>query len=76
MHTGELTSDAHQGTESPMRILVIEDDRDAASWLVKGLKEINEHLDGVLGVAKGGSLAMSGERVVLVRRQHRLQYAA
>ncbi len=41
----ELTSAPAQGTETPMRILVIEDDRDAAIWLVKGLKESGHIVD-------------------------------
>jgi two-component system, OmpR family, response regulator len=39
----------------PMRILVIEDDRDAANWLVKGLKEsghvVDQAADGELGLS-------------------------
>lgn len=55
MATPELTSPVLQGTEMPMRILVIEDDRDAAMWLVKGLKESGHIVDlagdGELGLA-------------------------
>ena len=44
-------------TKISMRVLVIEDDRDAASWLVKGLKEsghLADHAaDGEQGLGHG-----------------------
>lgn len=55
MTTADLTSATAQGTEMPMRILVIEDDRDAASWLVKGLKESGHVVD----LAGDGELGLS-----------------
>jgi two-component system, OmpR family, response regulator len=41
----ELTTAPLRRTEMPMRILVIEDDKDAANWLVKGLKESGHVVD-------------------------------
>jgi two-component system, OmpR family, response regulator len=55
MKSPELTSDAPRRTEMPMRILVIEDDRDAATWLVKGLKESGHVVD----LAGDGELGLS-----------------
>ncbi len=55
MIIAELTSAPAQGTEKPMRILVIEDDRDAATWLVKGLKESGHIVD----LAGDGELGLS-----------------
>jgi two-component system, OmpR family, response regulator len=50
----------------PMRILIIEDDRDAAQWLVKGLQEsghVTDHAaDGELGLA----LAREGVHDLLI----------
>ncbi len=41
-------------TQPPMRILVIEDDREAASWLVKGLAEAG-HVADHAGDGRKGS---------------------
>jgi two-component system, OmpR family, response regulator len=53
----ELTERPWAATGHAMRILVIEDDKDAASWLVKGLKESGHIVDlvgdGELGFAVG-----------------------
>jgi two-component system, OmpR family, response regulator len=55
MSPAELTTAPRRSTEMPMRILVIEDDRDAANWLVKGLKEsghvVDQAADGELGLS-------------------------
>jgi two-component system, OmpR family, response regulator len=51
----DLTIESRQGTDVAMRILVIEDDRDAASWLVKGLKESGHVVD----LAGDGELGLS-----------------
>jgi len=49
-----------------MRILVIEDDKDAASWLVKGLKESGHIVDHAVDGDKGLELAVSGTYDVLI----------
>jgi two-component system, OmpR family, response regulator len=62
----ELTKVPVRRTELPMRILVIEDDRDAASWLVKGLKESGHVVDMAVDGEQGLSLALEGVHDVLV----------
>ena len=56
--------------ESPlqdtMRVLVIEDDRDAASWLVKGLTESGHVADHAADGDEGLSLAREGVHDVLI----------
>jgi two-component system, OmpR family, response regulator len=64
-HT-DLTTDAPPGTELPMRILVIEDDRDAANWLLKGLKESGHVVDLAIDGDKGLNLALEGVHDVLI----------
>jgi two-component system OmpR family response regulator len=49
-----------------MRILVIEDDKDAASWLVKGLKESGHIVDHAVDGDKGLELASAGSYDVLI----------
>ena len=62
----ELTSARDHGTEMSMRILVIEDDRDAASWLIKGLKE-SGHIVDLSGDGEDGlNMAMSSTYDVLI----------
>ncbi len=52
-----------------MRILVVEDDRDAASWLVKGLKESGHVVDLAADGEKGlGMAAEAGYDVLIVDR--------
>ena len=43
-----------------MRILVIEDDREAASWLVKGLTESGHVADHAADGEEGLALALEG----------------
>jgi two-component system, OmpR family, response regulator len=62
----ELTSAALRRTEMPMRILVIEDDRDAAMWLVKGLKESGHVVDLAGDGEQGLNLALEGVHDVLI----------
>jgi two-component system, OmpR family, response regulator len=64
-HT-DLTTGAHAGTELFMRILVIEDDRDAANWLVKGLKESGHVVDLANDGDKGLSMALEDVHDVLI----------
>lgn len=61
-----LTTSAAEGTEKVMRILVVEDDKDAASWLVKGLKESNHVVDHATDGEAGLALADEGGYDVLV----------
>ncbi|MBG1232209.1 response regulator transcription factor [Aestuariivirga litoralis] len=49
-----------------MRILVVEDDRDAASWLVKGLKESGHIVDLATDGEHGLNMAADGNYDVLV----------
>jgi two-component system, OmpR family, response regulator len=66
MIKAELTSSHTKGTDSHMRILIIEDDKEAASWLAKGLKE-SGHIVDVAGDGELGlSLALEGVHDVLV----------
>jgi len=46
-------------TDLPMRILVIEDDRDAADYLIKGLRESGYSVDHAADGREGLSLALS-----------------
>ena len=62
--------DSHVWTASPtrqaMRILVIEDDREAASWLVKGLAEAGHIADHAADGEEGLGLALEGVHDVLI----------
>ncbi|MGH6855277.1 MAG: response regulator, partial [Aestuariivirga sp.] len=49
-----------------MRILVIEDDREAASWLVKGLAESGHVADLAVDGEEGLGLALEGLHDVLI----------
>jgi two-component system, OmpR family, response regulator len=49
-----------------MRILLIEDDRDAASWLVKGLKEAGHVTDLAADGEEGLALAREGRHDVMI----------
>ena len=62
----KLTNRPWEGTGMVMRILVIEDDKDAASWLVKGLKESGHIVDHAVDGDKGLELAVSGTYDVLI----------
>jgi two-component system, OmpR family, response regulator len=66
MIRAELTSAAGRRTELPMRILVIEDDRDAATWLVKGLRESGHVVDLANDGEQGLNLALEGVHDVLI----------
>ena len=66
MQPAELTSHARKGTDSPMRILVVEDDRDAASWLVKGLRESGHIVDLATEGQQGLNLALEGVHDVCI----------
>ena len=64
--TRNLTNATLAGTNVPMRILVVEDDKDAASWLVKGLKESSHIVDHATDGESGLALASDGNYDVLV----------
>ncbi len=66
MQQVELTSGAIAGTDSPMKILVIEDDREAASWLVKGLREAGHVVDLATEGLQGLGLALEGVHDVCI----------
>jgi len=53
-------------TRQPMRILVIEDDREAASWLVKGLAEAGHVADLASDGEEGLSLALEAMHDVAI----------
>ena len=62
--------DSHVWTATParqaMRILVIEDDREAASWLVKGLAEAGHIADHAADGEEGLGLALEAVHEVLI----------
>jgi len=62
--------DSHVWTATParhaMRILVIEDDREAASWLVKGLAEAGHVADHAADGEEGLAMALDGDYDVLI----------
>jgi two-component system, OmpR family, response regulator len=66
MQHAELTSEAAAGTDFKMRILVIEDDREAASWLVKGLREAGHVVDLATEGLQGLNLALEGVHDVCI----------
>jgi two-component system OmpR family response regulator len=49
-----------------MRLLIIEDDREAAGWLIKGLKEAGHVADHAVDGAEGLEMARSGDYDVLI----------
>jgi two-component system, OmpR family, response regulator len=53
-------------TQPPMRILIIEDDREAASWLVKGLGEAGHIADHAADGEEGLSMALEAVHDVLI----------
>ena len=53
-------------SRQPMRILVIEDDREAAGWLVKGLAESGHVADHAADGEEGLGLALEGVHDVLI----------
>ena len=53
-------------TRQPMRILVIEDDRESASWLVKGLAESGHVADLAADGEEGLGLALEAVHDVLI----------
>ena len=53
-------------TRQPMRILVIEDDREAAGWLVKGLAEAGHVADHAADGEEGLGMALEGVHDVLI----------
>jgi two-component system, OmpR family, response regulator len=52
--------------KTAMRVLVIEDDRDAATWLLKGLKESGHLVDHAADGEQGLALAREGVHDVLI----------
>jgi two-component system, OmpR family, response regulator len=62
----DLTKRPWEGTSKVMRILVIEDDKDAASWLVKGLKESGHVVDLANDGEQGLAMASDGVFDVLI----------
>ena len=65
----EVESAPHPQAGYPMRVLIIEDDRDAANWLVKGLSESGHVADLASDGETGLNLAMNeGYDVLIVDR--------
>jgi two-component system, OmpR family, response regulator len=62
----DLTDPVWAGTGIFMRILIIEDDKDAASWLVKGLKESGHIVDLAGDGELGFAVANEGRHDVLI----------
>lgn len=61
-----LTNSPREGIQTPMRILIVEDDKDAASWLLKGLRESKHIVDHAVDGETGLKLASEGRYDVLV----------
>jgi two-component system, OmpR family, response regulator len=61
-----LHSPPNVWNEGPMRILVIEDDRDAAIWLLKGLKESGHVVDHAADGEQGLAMALEGLHDILI----------
>jgi len=59
-------SASNRQTRETMRVLIIEDDRDAAQWLVKGLAESGHLADLALDGEEGLALAREGLHDVLI----------
>jgi two-component system, OmpR family, response regulator len=53
-------------TKTSMRVLVIEDDRDAATWLVKGLRESGHLADHAADGEQGLAMALEAAHDVLI----------
>src|ERR1700733_16092657 len=62
---GELTRPASSSGQS-MRLLIIEDDRDAAVYLVKAFREVGHVADHAADGEEGLSLALDGGYDVLI----------
>ncbi len=60
------TIDIRERTRKSMRVLLIEDDRDAATWLVRGLKESGHLVDHAADGEHGLALAQEGVHDVLI----------
>ncbi len=65
-NAASLTNPSWEGTDSAMRILVVEDDKDAASWLVKGLKESGHVVDHASDGEQGLGMASAALYDVLI----------
>jgi two-component system OmpR family response regulator len=57
---------ASQPQRSPMRLLIIEDDRDAADYLVKAFREVGHVADRATDGEEGLALALDGQYDVLI----------
>jgi two-component system, OmpR family, response regulator len=66
MTDDSLSAIARSPNRQTMRILVIEDDREAASWLVKGLAESGHVADHAADGEEGLNLASEGVHDVLI----------
>ena len=66
--SSSVASESHKAgrTKDHMRILVIEDDRDAASWLMKGLKESGHVADHAANGEDGLALALESIHDILI----------
>ena len=65
-NAASLTNPSWEGTDNAMRILVVEDDKDAASWLVKGLKESGHVVDHASDGEQGLGMASEALYDVLI----------
>src|SRR6185437_13260324 len=64
-HASSRTADA-QPDRTTMRLLVIEDDRDAADYLVKAFREVGHIADQANDGEEGYALALDGQYDVLI----------
>src|ERR1044072_9164229 len=51
---------------TPMRLLIIEDDRDAADYLIKAFREVGHVADKAVDGEEGLALALEGQYDVLI----------
>src|SRR6476661_797624 len=56
----------NSGTAFDMRLLIIEDDRDAADYLVKAFKEVGHVADRATDGEEGLALALEGQYDVMI----------
>src|SRR5436190_19564379 len=64
--TGRLADQPPQVQRATMRLLIIEDDRDAADYLVKAFREVGHVADRATDGEEGLALALDGQYDVLI----------
>jgi two-component system OmpR family response regulator len=64
--TGRLADQPPQVQRATMRLLIIEDDRDAADYLVKAFREVGHVADRATDGEEGLAMALDGQYDVLI----------